>query len=185
MKTILYKVIPFIFAGLLIGCETTGDEGLSDDETTLDSGRDGGQGTDADGALSQGLDSGSVDSANSLDGPQGLASESKRVIYFVYDSAEIRPEYIPIVEKHARYVVSHPEIQVTLEGHADERGSREYNIALGEQRANSVFRKMGVQGVGSSQVSLVSFGEEKPASFGHDESAWQLNRRVEIRYPGY
>jgi peptidoglycan-associated lipoprotein len=109
---------------------------------------------------------------------------SKRVIYFLYDSGEVQPQYIPIINTHASYLASHPEKSVLLEGHADERGSPEYNIGLGEQRAKSVLKLMKLQGVADSQVRIVSFGEEKPAAFGHDESAWQSNRRVEISYPG-
>ncbi|MCI0655016.1 MAG: peptidoglycan-associated lipoprotein Pal [Methylococcaceae bacterium] len=184
MKEIIYKIIILSFVALLLGCETTGDAegGLSEDEAALGAGRKTGQGADQNGANSQGFDSGSDYSGSPLDDPQSPLS--RRVIYFLYDSVEIKPEFIPIIEAHARYLVSHPEIQVTLEGHADERGSREYNIALGEQRANSVSRKLGIEGVGSSQISVVSYGEEKPVSFGHDETAWQLNRRVEFRYPG-
>ncbi|MDD5274204.1 MAG: OmpA family protein, partial [Methylovulum sp.] len=77
-----------------------------------------------------------------------------------------------------------PSQHITLEGHGDERGSREYNIALGEQRAKSVASIMKIQGVSESQISVVSYGEEKPAAFGNDESAWELNRRVEINYQG-
>ncbi|MGH8497968.1 MAG: peptidoglycan-associated lipoprotein Pal [Methylococcales bacterium] len=186
MKAIIYKIVILGFVAVLAGCETTGDAegGLSDDEKALGAGREDGQGADRNGANSQGFDSGSDSeySGNPLDDPQSPLS--RRIIYFLYDSADIKPEFIPVIEAHARYLARHPEIQVTLEGHADERGSREYNIALGEQRANSVSRKLGVQGVDSSQVGLVSYGEEKPVSFGHDETAWEINRRVEIRYPG-
>ena len=186
MKKIRCKMIVLGLIALLAGCETTGDGegGLSGDElggsdASTGAGRDG----DRYGAQSQGFQSGQGYSASPLDDPQSPLS--KRVIYFLYDSAEIKPEFVPVIEAHARYLASHPEIQVTLEGHADERGSREYNIALGEQRANSVARKLEVQGATVGQISVVSYGEEKPVSFGHDETDWQLNRRVEIRYPGY
>ncbi|BBA37315.1 peptidoglycan-associated lipoprotein [Methylocaldum marinum] len=109
---------------------------------------------------------------------------SKRVIYFMYDSYEVLPEYQQVVTAHANYLASHPERTVILEGHADERGSPEYNIALGEQRAKAIAKMMQFQGVNDGQVQVVSFGEEKPAVSGHDESAWQQNRRVEISYSG-
>jgi peptidoglycan-associated lipoprotein len=109
----------------------------------------------------------------------------KRVIYFMYDSSEVMPEYISVINAHANYLASNPGRSVVLEGHADERGSSEYNIALGEQRAKSVAKLMEVQGASGSQLQNVSFGEEKPAVPGHDESAWQQNRRVEIVYPGH
>ncbi|MGH8551143.1 MAG: peptidoglycan-associated lipoprotein Pal [Methylococcales bacterium] len=183
MKTAFYQIMILAIVALLAGCESTPDsDSLAEDESAQGAGA-GPQGGDQYGAQSQGFQSGQGYSGSPLDDPQNPLS--KRVIYFTYDSAEIDPEYIPVVEAHTRYLSSHPEIQVTLEGHADERGSREYNIALGEQRANSVARKLGVQGVGQTQLSIVSYGEEKAVSFGHDEAAWQLNRRVEIRYPGY
>lgn len=109
---------------------------------------------------------------------------SKRVIYFGYDSSEVLPEYVSVVNAHAAYLASHPNTMVTLEGHCDERGSPEYNIALGEQRARSIANTMRFQGAGDSQMQVVSFGEEKPAESGGDESAWSKNRRVEIIYPG-
>ncbi|MDV3240270.1 MAG: peptidoglycan-associated lipoprotein Pal [Methylocaldum sp.] len=109
---------------------------------------------------------------------------SKRVIYFMYDSYEVLPEYQQVVSAHANYLASHPERNIILEGHADERGSPEYNIALGEQRAKAVAKMMQFQGANDGQVQVVSFGEEKPAVSGHDESVWQQNRRVEISYSG-
>ena len=89
---------------------------------------------------------------------------------------------MPVVAAHAQYLSSHPQQRVILAGHADERGSSEYNIALGEQRAKSVERMMRAQGVSASQLEIVSYGEEKPAVSGSGESAWQMNRRVEVGY---
>jgi len=107
---------------------------------------------------------------------------SKLTIYFMYDSSQIQQDFIPVVAAHAQYLLGHPNQRVILEGHADERGSREYNIALGEQRAKSVYRMMKVQGVSDSQLEVVSYGEEKPSAEGMDEASWQLNRRTEIAY---
>ncbi len=107
---------------------------------------------------------------------------AKRVIYFVYDSSEVQPEYLPVINSHANYLASNKGKTVVLQGHADERGSPEYNIALGEQRSQSVAKLMKLQGVGDNQIQMVSFGEEKAAVFGHGENAWQQNRRVEITY---
>ena len=109
---------------------------------------------------------------------------SKQTIYFMYDSSQVQQDFIPVIAAHAQYIMAHPSSRIILEGHADERGSSEYNIALGEQRAKSVFRMMKVQGVSDSQLEIVSYGEEKPASDGMDEASWQLNRRVEIVYQG-
>jgi peptidoglycan-associated lipoprotein len=107
---------------------------------------------------------------------------SKSTIYFMLDSSQIQPDFEPVIAAHSRYLSSHPGQRITLEGHADERGSREYNIALGENRARSVANLMRAQGVSDSQLELVSYGEEKPAALGSDESAWELNRRVELVY---
>jgi peptidoglycan-associated lipoprotein len=109
---------------------------------------------------------------------------SKRTIYFMLDSFQIQQDFVPVIAAHSQYLLANPSQHITLEGHGDERGSREYNIALGEQRAKSVASIMKIQGVSDSQISIVSYGEEKPAAFGNDESAWELNRRVEINYQG-
>lgn len=119
----------------------------------------------------------------SPDDPQGPLS--KRIIYFLYDSSDVQPEYIPVINNHANYLASNPGKTIVLEGHADERGSPEYNIALGEQRAKAVVKLMKLQGAKDEQIQIVSFGEEKPQALGHDDSAWQQNRRVEISYPGH
>jgi peptidoglycan-associated lipoprotein len=98
------------------------------------------------------------------------------------DSSEIMSDFTPVIAAHAQYLIANPGQRITLEGNGDERGSREYNIALGEQRAKSVASIMKVQGVPENQLDIVSYGEEKPAAFGNDESAWEKNRRVEIVY---
>jgi peptidoglycan-associated lipoprotein len=104
------------------------------------------------------------------------------VIFFEFDSSEVRLEDQDIVSRHARQLVENPGISVRLEGHADERGSREYNIGLGERRAQAVRRMLMVQGVPAGQISTVSFGEERPMSFGSSESDYAQNRRVEFSY---
>ncbi len=107
---------------------------------------------------------------------------SKRVIYFDYNSDEVKPEYLDVVNAHARYLASHGSARVRLEGHADERGSREYNVALSERRAVSVKRLMLFQGVRPDQITVVAYGEERPVALCHNESCWSKNRRVEIVY---
>ena len=109
---------------------------------------------------------------------------SKHTVYFDFDKSDIHPEDRDIIIAHAQSLVQHPDTKVVLEGHTDERGTREYNIALGERRARAVSQLMQLQGVAQSQIDVVSFGEERPVALGHDESAWRLNRRVEITYPG-
>ena len=110
---------------------------------------------------------------------------SQRILYFDLDSSQIKDEDREIITVHAEFLAAHSEITVVLEGHADERGSREYNIALGEKRAKAVKQLMTLQGVAENQIQVISFGEERPAALGHDSSSWNLNRRVEILYTGY
>src|SRR5687768_3324631 len=110
------------------------------------------------------------------------AKQAGTIVYFDYDRAEIKPEYVPIVTAHAKYLNRADTLKVRLEGHSDERGSREYNIGLGERRAQAVRRALLLQGAGEPQLSTVSYGEERPAAAGSDETAWQRNRRVEIVY---
>lgn len=118
---------------------------------------------------------------NEVAGPQG-GELAKRVIYFDFDSAEIKGEGNDIVAAHAKYLASHLDARVRLEGNTDERGSREYNIGLGERRAQSVRRALLLQGATAAQISTVSYGEERPAVPGHNEAAWAKDRRVEIVY---
>ncbi|MDP2834669.1 MAG: peptidoglycan-associated lipoprotein Pal [Pseudomonadota bacterium] len=109
---------------------------------------------------------------------------SKRRLLFDYDSAAIRDEYRPVLEAHVRFMKANKDAKAILQGHADERGSREYNLALGQRRAESVFKAMNLLGVPEAQMEAVSMGEEKPVTEGHDEEAWQQNRRTEILYQG-
>lgn len=109
---------------------------------------------------------------------------SKHTVYFDFDKSEVHTEDRDIVIAHAKYLLTHPNTKVVLEGHTDERGTREYNIALGERRAKAVSQLMQLQGVAKSQIDVVSFGKERPVALGHDEASWHLNRRVEITYPG-
>jgi peptidoglycan-associated lipoprotein len=104
------------------------------------------------------------------------------VIYFDFDQSELRSEYADVLQAHASNLAADPRTSIRLEGHADERGSREYNIGLGERRSQAVRRLLLIQGASPDQISTVSFGEERPAAFGSDEESYQLNRRVEITY---
>ena len=120
-----------------------------------------------------------TDSRN-LDNPESLLS--KRVIYFDFDKSSVLPEYRSIVSAHAAYAASHSSASITLEGHADERGTREYNLGLGERRGNAVMGLMSAQGARGSQQVVVSYGEERPTCRVSDEDCWAQNRRVEIVY---
>ncbi len=107
---------------------------------------------------------------------------SRLVVYFEFDQSDIGSEFNAMLAAHGRYLASNPNARIRLEGHADERGSREYNIGLGERRAQAVRRVLLLQGASADQLSTVSFGEERPAMIGSNEEAWALNRRVELVY---
>lgn len=107
---------------------------------------------------------------------------STRVIYFEFDSSRIQSKFNDAIQAHANYLAEHPEVKLRLEGHTDERGTREYNVALGERRAESVEKALVLNGAESSQISTLSFGEEQPAELGSTESAYSKNRRVELVY---
>jgi len=111
-------------------------------------------------------------------GPVNVA----RLIYFDYDSNAIKPEFQALIEQHARYLKENAKRHVVVEGHTDERGGSEYNLALGQRRAEAVRQALVLLGVKDNQVEAVSFGKEKPAVEGHDEAAWSKNRRAEIVY---
>ena len=111
-------------------------------------------------------------------GPAGVG----RVIYFDFDSFTVKPEYQGMVDQHARFLQGNRGRSVAVEGHTDERGSREYNLALGQKRAEAVRRALTLVGATDAQIEAVSFGEEKPAAMGASEDAYSQNRRVEIRY---
>ena len=104
------------------------------------------------------------------------------IIYFDFDQSDLKPQYADLLARHASKLANNSATRVRLEGHADERGSREYNIGLGERRSQAVRRMLLIQGASTSQISTVSFGEERPAAFGSNEEAYALNRRVEIKY---
>lgn len=118
--------------------------------------------------------------ADPLDDPSSDLAE--RVVYFEFDRSDIPSEHLNTLDAHARYLVENPGVKIRLEGHADERGSREYNIGLGDRRAQAVRRILLFQGVANDQVETVSYGEERPAVEGHNEQAYAKNRRVEIVY---
>ena len=114
---------------------------------------------------------------------QALAAlRTKNIVYFDYNSSEIPQEYLAVVSANAAYLVKYPTARLRLEGNTDERGSREYNIGLGERRAQTVRRAMLAKGVAEGQMTTVSYGEERPAVPGHDEAAYAQNRRVELVY---
>ena len=175
-----------IIAAALAGCSTT----PTTEAPVEDRGTAGATAPGAGGAQTGGAQSGGV-TGSQLGGAQGSAALrdpnsilSKRGIYFDFDSFVVKDEYKPLVEAHGRYLASHPQAHLTVQGNTDERGSREYNIALGQKRADAVKRMMLLLGARDNQIETVSFGEERPKNSGHDESAWAENRRDDIVYAG-
>lgn len=114
--------------------------------------------------------------------PNSLIAK-ERSVFFDYDQFVVKGQYQALVERQAKYLVANPALSVRLEGNADERGGREYNLALGQKRAEAVARALKVYGVSDKQAEPVSFGSEKPLAQGHDEAAWAQNRRVDFAYP--
>ena len=140
----------------------------------------------SDSVSTSGLSGDSASSSSGLENAVGYSVDNdplgKRVVYFDYDSSRLTLEGEAIVQAHAQYLVSATNLNVILEGHTDERGTREYNLALGEDRANAVANVLQALGVASHRIQTISYGEERPVTLGNDESSWALNRRVEILY---
>lgn len=119
-------------------------------------------------------------SARAPAAPGKMAAPDKRSIYFDFDKSDIKPEFRAVIEENAKYLRANPSLRVRIEGNCDERGSREYNIALGQQRAEAVLKMMTLLGVPESRMEAISYGEEKPRLTGHDEASWAENRRGDV-----
>ena len=175
MKLRILTIVPLLALLLLVGgCASTPGEGSAGDGTST-----GGSGF-GDGATTAGAVEGGSWTGRALDDP--ASPLSTRVILFDFDVSEIRADYRDVVIAHGEYLAANPTVTVTIEGHTDERGSREYNVGLGERRANAVKRLMLAQGAFETQIVTVSYGEERPLALGSDEAAWAQNRRAEILY---
>jgi peptidoglycan-associated lipoprotein len=114
--------------------------------------------------------------------PQNAIS-TQRSVYFDYDIFAVKPEFARMLEMHGKFLAANPKVSIRVQGNADERGSAEYNLALGQKRADAVLRALKIYGVKDSQMESISFGREKPKAMGHDEAAWSQNRRVDLEYP--
>jgi len=159
---------------ILTGCSGTGtrdDGGAAGGAQVVEGGA---------GAQTAGVGGAGAWTGSPLDDPNSMLSTRK--VYFDFDQSEILPEYVPVLRAHAEYLSANRLVNVTIEGHCDERGSREYNIGLGERRASAVQRFLEAEGVDSAQISTLSYGEERPEALGHDESAWSQNRRGVLVY---
>jgi len=192
-------ILPLMASLLLLtlaGCvtapqkETTRTDDTGEEETEMAGDTGEGEAAETDGA---GDDTGVETSTaaecppdctfarDALQDASGILAD--RTIYFDFDSSNVKQEYMKIVKRHAAYLAQYSDVSVRLEGHTDERGSREYNVGLGERRADSVNSLLQAYGVAQDQIETVSYGEEIPAVQGSDEQAWSQNRRVELVYP--
>jgi peptidoglycan-associated lipoprotein len=156
---------------------------MIDDESGY--GADGTDGASTSGANDDGYGSGSAygEDQDGMSNPMGPGGAlENRVVYFNYDQSDVDADARPLLVSHGEYLATNPDATVRLEGHGDERGSREYNIGLGERRAQSVKQILLLQGASMDQLNTVSYGEERPAALGSDEETWSLNRRVELVY---
>ena len=197
LEMTLKKLHLLLLAAVFVSaCQSSGDQMTDDDGAPAiddQAQMDGGDGT-TDGS---GSDASSLDGSDSsgltpiVEEPvlsaQQMLDEAdsplaSRIIYFDFDSAKISDDSLTLLETHGNFIAGNGNVTVRLEGHTDERGSREYNIALGDRRAQSVRRVLLFQGASSDQLETISYGEEQPVVTGHEESAWGKNRRVELVY---
>lgn len=179
MNRVLTIIALLAFVAAMAGCAagpTQEDETAAADAAAAD------QQAAGEGEQTYGAELGGAFAGSPIDDP--ASPLSKRVFYFEFDSNELSSEDREIIKAHAQYLAENPNISIVLEGHADERGSREYNMALGERRAKAVLQLLVLQGASNDQVQTISFGEERPVALGHDEAAWRLNRRAELLYSG-
>lgn len=184
-------MVGLALAGLLLlgGCATPPDQGPAEDQAAPEQ-ADGPPAAEEgpEGARAEGLEGAEGAESAALGEEAGAEAAMSRPeehrVFFDFDSAQLSDQARGLIRDHAEYLKAHPEARVTLEGHADERGSREYNLALGERRAKSVRRILLVHGVDAGRLEVVSFGEERPLVEGHDEDAYSRNRRVNLAYDG-
>jgi len=172
-------------AAFIVGCGSTATDTDSSTVTETET-EQVTEVSDSSSGANTGSDLSSVvvdDSSNeNMASEKDMLSGVEHIFYFDFDKSIVRPEAREALAMHAKHLTANPSARVVLEGHADERGTREYNMALGERRAKAVSRYLTIQGVAASQIEAVSFGEEKPSNFAHTDTAWQANRRVEVRY---
>ena len=181
MRKILFAAF---LAAILAGCSSTP---TTESGAPIDD-KSGTAATATPGAQTSGAPGGGVGGtagatgANPLRDPNNILS--KRSVFFDFDSYVVRDDFKPLVEAHARFLQQNRNARMTIQGNTDERGSREYNIALGQRRSDAVKRMMVLLGATEAQIETVSFGKEKPRNAGHDEAAWAENRRDDILYLG-
>lgn len=186
LQTQLKLLSAVMAAGLLVACETAPVQSDAADPNQTEQSSDATSGglnnANASGgtALSGAEQAGVSYAKGAINDPNSVLAE--RVIYFEYNSDAITGDFKTLLVHHGKYLLQNPDMKARLEGHADERGSREYNIALGNRRAQAVRSVLAAQGMNAQQLDVISYGEEKPVALSHDEEAWRLNRRVELVY---
>ncbi len=178
-KSKLLKLAALAFAAVLAGCASnsstdadSGDTSTVEDVVTEETGSTGG---DELIIIEESVE-------ETVEEVAEMITPEVSTVYFDFDKANVKPEWKDALDAHAAYLISNPGSSVILEGHCDERGTREYNLALGERRATAVSAYLKLNGVATSQIEIVSFGEEKPVDLGKTDAAYSLNRRVEIKY---
>ncbi len=171
-----------VMAALLAGCASTPNPEKPATEEQTVTATTPGTGAATAGTTGSGVAGTAAGQGNPLRDPHSVLS--KRSVYFDFDSYVVKDEYKPLIEAHAKYLQATRTAHLTIQGNCDERGSREYNIALGQRRADTVKRMMQLYGATDAQIETVSFGKEKPRNQGHDEAAWAENRRDDLVYAG-
>ena len=174
IKQLSFAVLAFGLAGLS-GCATTDSQ--QDPNAAASSSSTSTSSTNTGARSGSNVGSGKVGNAVP---PVGQSPDLKRSVYYEFDKYDIKPEYRALVESHARWLKANPGARLTIEGNADEQGSREYNLALGQRRAESVTKLMMLLGVRGEQLEAISYGEERPRSNAHDEKGWAENRRSDF-----
>ena len=175
----IIRFMVIVITGLILTACGTSSE-IQDTASVEDRTSTGTDTNDANNTRTFGSGTDSRSGLSALDDP--ASPLSVRILYFEYDSSDILPAYREVLEAHANYLIQNPNVTMSLEGHADERGSREYNLALGERRSQNAKQLMMIFGPASLQIRTTSYGEERPVVEGHDEESWSQNRRVEIIY---
>jgi peptidoglycan-associated lipoprotein len=181
----LTATVAVAFAASLVGCSSgvkldTPVEDRAGNSTTTGAGTGAGTSANSGQAANGGV--ATVDLGNTGSGTGGGPANVGKIIYFDFDSYLVKPEYAPVINAHVQFLASRKNTKITVEGHTDSAGGREYNLALGQKRAEAVRRAMALSGLNESQIEAVSFGKEKPADLGGDDAAAAKNRRAEISY---
>lgn len=179
MNRFLFAAIALAFLG---ACSTAPQVNAPVDDKSVGTAPSTSGGANTSGSTGSGVNGNNSASGNPLRDPNNVLS--KRSIYFDFDSFVVRDEFKPLIEAHARYLAANASAHLTVQGNTDERGSREYNIALGQRRADAAKRMMTLFGAKDGQIETVSFGKEKPRNAGNDEAAYSENRRDDIVYAG-